>query len=169
MTTSSFPLSALIFVIALVTVAILPAKLGAQADTCPVTQAPVPAFAPPVGNTTPVAGGFFYGTSKLWVQVRPHQRPLDNFIRQKIVWWSEGYDWTANPHPALTISGRRLDGAAPALSVDKNVDGSYDVNGSYRDDMGSFIMSAVNFPTRGCWEITGKLNGTELKFVVSLE
>lgn len=163
MTTSSFRLSILIFGCIFVAVTIQPAKLRAQADTCPVTREPVPAFAPPVGLASPGGGDFFYGTSKLWVRVHPHGRALNNVIRWKIPWWSEGYDWKADPHPALTITGKRLDGPAPALIVDD------DVNGSYRDDMGSFIMSAVNFPTKGCWEITGRLNGTELNFVVSLE
>jgi hypothetical protein len=111
---SSFRSFFLIFGCMLVAVTI-PPKLHGQADACPVTQKPVPAFAPPVGQTSPGNGDFFYGTSKLWVVVHPHQRPprLDAGYRQKIAWWSEGYDWKADPHPALAITGKRLDGAAP--------------------------------------------------------
>jgi hypothetical protein len=32
-----------------------------------------------------------------------------------------------------------------------------------------FIMSGVNFPTTGCWEVMGKFKGAEVKFVVSIE
>jgi hypothetical protein len=168
-----FLLIATLIVGTFVVLTIQPEKLHAQANTCPVTLPPVPAFLPPVGNFSPSGSDFFFGTSKLWVIVHPRHHPLVDpriqSYRQKIEWWSEGFEYRPGTHPALEISGKRLDGSAPPLLVDHNVDGSYDVNGSYRDDMGSFIMSAVNFPTKGCWEITGKLQGTELKWVVSLE
>jgi len=32
--------------------------------------------------------------------------------------------------------------------------------------MGSFIVSAVNIPATGCWEITGQLGEEQLRFVV---
>ncbi len=60
------------------------------------------------------------------------------------------------------VSGKRLDGSAPALVVSGG-------NGSYTDDLGSFVMSGVNFPTAGCWKITGTFKGAEVKFVVSVE
>jgi hypothetical protein len=80
--------------------------------------------------------------------------------RQKIVWWSEGYDAKADPLPALAISGRRLDGNAAPLVVTG-------ANGSWTTV--DFIMSGVNFPTAGCWEIKGTFRGAEVKFVVSVE
>ena len=130
-----------------------------------MTQPSVPAFVPPIGNISPGGSDFFFGTSKLWVIVHPHQHPplVAKGYRQKIAWWSEGFEYRPGVHPALEITGKRLDGSAPPLLTDD------DINGSYRDDMGSFIMSGVSFPTRGCWEITGKLQGTELKWVVSVE
>jgi hypothetical protein len=85
---------------------------------------------------------------------------LDAGYRQKIVWWTQGYDWRGDPQPALSITGKRLDAAAPPLVTDEHA------NGSYRRDMQSFIMSGVIFPTTGCWEITGRLKEAELSFVV---
>ncbi len=110
------------------------------------------------------AGSFYFGTPELWVTIRKgpwRGLPLwDSGYRQKIVWWSQqGYDWRADPRPALQIAGRRLDAPAPPLVV-------AGANGSYREDMGSFIMSGVNFPSAGCWEITGSLKGRRLTFVV---
>ena len=133
--------------------------------SCPVTRAPKPPFVPPAPYPAKtLAGSFYLGTTKLWVVVStsPWHRlpPWDRGYRQKIVWWSEGYDWKADPQPALSITGRRLDAPASPLIVDDHA------NGSYRDDMQSFIMSGVNLPTTGCWEITGRLKGQELKFVV---
>jgi hypothetical protein len=131
---------------------------------CRVTQPPSPPFVPPVPYPAQPGGqSFYFGTAALWVTVwkSPWQGlPLwDSGYRQKVIWWSQGFDWKADPQPALKISGRRLDAPAPRLVVTG-------ANGSYKDDMGSFIMSGVNFPTIGCWEITGKFGGRQLTFVV---
>ena len=40
-------------------------------------------------------------------------------------------------------------------------------NSSWTDH--DFIMSGVNFPTAGCWEIKGRFRGAEVKFVVKVE
>jgi hypothetical protein len=32
-----------------------------------------------------------------------------------------------------------------------------------------FIISGVNFPTTGCWEINGRFKGVEVRFVISVE
>jgi len=137
------------------------------ADTCPVTHEPTPEFVPSgLAHVYETAHGFYYGTKKLWVfvEISPWRGlPLwDIGYRNKIAWWSEGYDWKADPAPTLAISGKRLDGSAPALVVSGT-------NGSYTGDLGAFIMSGVNFPTAGCWEITGKFKGAEVKFVVSVK
>jgi hypothetical protein len=66
----------------------------------------------------------------------------------------------ADPPPAIAISGRRLDGDAPPLVVTG-------ANGSWTTV--DFIMSGVNFPSTGCWEITGRFKGAEAKFVVLVE
>jgi hypothetical protein len=169
----SLRLITLIFAGAIATRVISPSELEASQQltthmpvACPVTLTPVPAFVPPGHEHDRPLHGFYYGTNKLWVLVwdSPWRNlPLwDIGYRNKIVWWSEGYYWKADPKPALEISGRRLDGAAPPLVVTG-------ANGSYKDSMGSFIMSGVNFPTTGCWEITGQFQGTELKFVVSVQ
>lgn len=138
--------------------------LAFAADTCPVTKPPEPPFIPP--SPYPEAGGksFYIGTPKLWVLV--YAGPWDGLprwpegYRQKIVWWSEGYNAKNDPRPSIEISGRRLDGNAPPLVVTG-------ANGSWTNI--DFIMSGVNFPTTGCWEITGKFKGAEVKFIVSIK
>lgn len=133
---------------------------------CRVTHEPVPAFVPPGHEHDRLVRAFYFGTGKLWVVVYKSPwrgLPLwDIGYRDKIAWGSEGYDWMADPKPALAISGNRLDASAPPLVVEG-------ANGASSMDMGSFIMSGVNFPTKGCWEITGRFKGAEVKFVVSVE
>ncbi len=84
-------------------------------------------------------------------------------------WWSDqrgnqlraGEDqgikmgWFRPAGAELTISGRRLDGDAPALHSD--VPCCYPTR---------FQASGVAFPTEGCWEITGRAAESELTFVV---
>ena len=138
--------------------------LACAADGCPVTRAPDPAFVPPSPYPEAQGKSFYVGTQKLWVLVYPSPwSGLPHWTegyRQKIVWWSEGYDAKADPRPAIAINGRRLDGDAPPLVVTG-------ANGSWTTV--DFIMSGVNFPTTGCWEITGKFKGAEVKFVVSVQ
>ncbi len=113
--------------------------------------------------TCPITPAGSHGTSKLSVRVSQGPwtgLPLwDIGYRQKIVWFTEGYVFGQSPNPQLTITGRRLDGSAAPLIFDS-------ANGSRTGDLGNFIMSAVNFPTAGCWEITGHLDGTDLSYVV---
>jgi hypothetical protein len=134
------------------------------ADTCPVTAPPKAAFVPPKPYPAWNSQGSFYlGTAKLWVLVHPSPwRGLPKWpegYREKIVWWSQGYDAKADPTPNISITGRRLDAAASPMLAG--------ANGSWTDH--DFIMSGVNFPTQGCWEVTGKFRGSEVKFVVQVE
>jgi hypothetical protein len=55
----------------------------------------------------------------------------------------------------LTVTGRRLDAAAPPLKVD--------IPNGYLNT--GFQATGLIFPTEGCWEITGKVGDTTLTFV----
>ena len=85
--------------------------------------------------------------------------------RQKIslvtAW--RGLDWRALPYPAFVVTVNRFDGPTPAgLNVPGQV--------SVREAWNSFLRSAVDLPTPGCWEITGRLTShQELRFVVWVE
>jgi hypothetical protein len=56
---------------------------------------------------------------------------------------------------SLTITGRRLDGPAPALTAD--VPEGYGASG--------FQSSGVRFPVEGCWEVTGHVGTGSMSFV----
>jgi hypothetical protein len=88
----------------------------------------------------------------------PHNR--DGYT-QKIAWWREGYSWTAEPQPKLTVTGRRLDAAAPALNVSR-------ATNAYAEDIGSVMLVGVDFPTPGCWQISGYYGDALLSFVVQV-
>ena len=133
---------------------------------CPVTPAPdVPFLAPsPNAPSAPWPGMVWYGSAALWTVLPtdgtwsglPHN---PEGYTQKVVWWREGLWWLDEPQPALTVSGRRLDGDAPPLNVSR-------ANSVFAEDMQSAMMVGVDFPTLGCWEITGRYQSDELSFVV---
>jgi hypothetical protein len=76
--------------------------------------------------------------------------------------WSEGYDWLVEPKPRLIVTGRRIDGEAPAIAVSN-------ASNAFNFDIGSAMLVGVDIPTHGCWEITGHYGGRTLSFVVSVE
>jgi hypothetical protein len=134
-------------------------------DSCPVTQPPEVPFTPPSPYSQNAPGNYFwYGTDFLWTAVPgngvwsalPHN-PAG--YTQKVLWWRKGYSWTDEPEPQLSVTGRRLDAPAPPLDVSK-------ATNAFAEDIGSAMLVGVDFPTLGCWEITGRYAGTELSFVV---
>lgn len=135
-------------------------------DSCPVTRSPNPPFipAPPYPRFAPGDQEFWYGTDLLWTAMPqtgvwsslPHN---PEGYTQKVFWWRKGYSVTAEPEPRLTVTGRRLDASAPLLSVSRATNAS-------APDIQSAMLVGVDFPTLGCWEITGQYASTELRFVI---
>jgi len=134
--------------------------------TCPVTRPPAQAFIPPApyARYGPSPDSFWYGTASLWTAVSKTgvwSGLPDNpeGYTQKVFWWREGYVWTEEPEPQLVVSGRRLDATAAPLNVSR-------ATNAFAEDIQSAMLVGVDFPTLGCWEITGRYAGTELSFVV---
>ena len=134
-------------------------------DTCPITAPPNPPLTPPSPYlVSPGAGYFLYGTDALWTAVPgngvwsalPHN---PEGYTQKVFWWRQGYSWTEEPEPQLTVTGRRLDAPAPPLNVSR-------ATNAFAEDIGSAMLVGVDFPTLGCWEISGRYADAELSFVV---
>ena len=144
------------------------AEAAPPLDNCPITRPPDPPFyAPaPYSAEAPWPGMVWYGSEALWTVI-----PTDGIwtglprnptgYTQKIVWWREGYDWRAEPQPALTMRAERLDEPAPPVEVS-------DASNAFAEDMGSAIMTGIGFPTLGCWKITGHYRQASLSFVVWL-
>jgi len=138
-------------------------------DTCPVTPAPQPPFVPPApypAQSPPAyAGQFWYGTPALWTMLGADGSwsalpKSAGGYSQKVFWWSAGYRASEMPVPALTVTGRRLDGASEPLSAARATNASA--------DFGEAILVGVVLPQPGCWEITGNYQGHDLSFVVQV-
>jgi hypothetical protein len=129
-------------------------------SSCPVTRPPEPPFAPPSPPTLR-AGYFWYGTPALWTQLRDdgvYSSPKDFW---KIFWWREGYDWRAEPQPALTVTARRLDGPAPTATAGRTTN-------AYAADIGAAMLNGIDLPTSGCWQFAARYGSTDLTFVIWL-
>jgi hypothetical protein len=134
--------------------------------SCPITVPQNPPFtAPePYSPNSPFDSNFWYGSNALWTDL-----PMDGIwyalphnpegYTQKVFWWREGYIWNKEPEPELTVSGERLDAAAPPLIVSR-------ATNAYAGDIGSAMLVGVDFPTLGCWKLTGKYADAELSFIV---
>ena len=136
-------------------------------SSCRVTKSDQP-FVPPAPHPAkPSFGQFWFGTDRLWTALPvtgtwsglPHYTPTDPTYRQKLAFWRQGYDPHTEPRPDFTVTGRRIDGPAGPLQSDGKGDGSWT-----KDDQ--FIMTGINFPALGCWQITGRYESDELTFVI---
>ena len=124
--------------------------------TCPVTLPSKPAFTPSAaGSSQPsvvINGDYWYGSDDLWTGL-----PLDgvwNGLNQKVFWWSIDYSVNAEPIPALSVWGTRLDGVTPPPQVDTPTN----ANGQ--------MLVVVDFQTGGCWSVTGEYENHTVHFVV---
>ena len=133
---------------------------------CPVTTSQNVSFkAPePFSRSAPWEGIFWYGSEHLWtalhhdgVWAKLPENP-DGYT-QKIMWWSSLYSLKDELEPALVVSGRRLDGGADPLRF-------YGATNAMADDIGEAMLTGVEIPTSGCWEIRGEYKKTSLTYVV---
>lgn len=133
---------------------------------CPVTLPVEPLFkAPePLSPDAPWHGIFWFGTEHLWTALQTNgvweglPKNPDGYT-QKIMWWSNLFSLKDELEPALVVFGRRLDEEAPPLKF-------YGATNAMADDIGEAMLTGVDFPTAGCWEITGQYKKTGLTFVV---
>lgn len=80
--------------------------------------------------------------------------PRDGYIATPKVLWYKPKEYP------LTVTGRRLDGAAPPLL--------YDIEKDPRP-RGPIQPSRLDFPTAGCWEVDAKAGTSELRFIVQVK
>jgi hypothetical protein len=133
---------------------------------CPVTKpAKVTLQAPkPYSPDAPWDGTFWYGTQHFWTALNTNgvwSGLPDNpeGYSQKIFWWSDLYILKDELEPALEVMGQRLDAEAPPLKFGG-------ATNAYAADTGDAMLTGVDFPTLGCWEITAHYKKSGLTFVV---
>ncbi len=135
---------------------------------CPITLAPATPFNAPAPNSPSATwdGDFWVGSTSLWT-VLPESGVWSGLphnpegYSQKVLWWRQGYSWTDEPEPALTVTGQRLDDSAPPLNISR-------ATNAFAEDIQSAMLVGVDFPTLGCWEIKGHYADQELTFVIWL-
>lgn len=126
---------------------------GGTPSPCPVT---VPNGSPPPGLD---ASPDLHGNGALWVtlppdgivRISPGQVGSDGWLSEKFPWWR-------GESGQLAITGQRLDGDAPSPRAS--------IPEGYGDT--GFQSSGIDFPTEGCWEITGRVGEASLTFVVQV-
>jgi hypothetical protein len=127
-------------------------------QSCPVT---LPNANRPPGQPRSVS---WYGNGLLWAgltadgtyAVSPDRLGADGSIGNKLLWV------TTPPTARPTISGERLDATAPPLEV-------FGVNqGSFSSAANPSFMSAVSFPTAGCWRLRARVEDVSLTYVVDV-
>ena len=130
-------------------------------EMCRVTQAPGAPFVPPAPYPAnpPSKDLFWYGTAALWTQLPDDGAWGQLALGEKVFWWNAGYVWDEEPSPELAVEARQLDGEATASFPGP-------ATNAYHPTFQSAILTGIDLPTTGCWEITGKYRGTELSFVV---
>jgi hypothetical protein len=142
--------------IVLVPLALVPVGNSQTPNTkfadCPVTIARAkPADAHPGGLDYVYWNGNLYaGATGTDGTIRISRILSEGSFALKVPWFRGG-----GLTGKLTITGRRLDAAAPPLTAD--------IPNGYADT--GFQATGLIFPTEGCWEIKGKVGDTTLTFV----
>lgn len=134
-------------------------------EECPVTRPPQPAFVPETG-LAPEQGQFFYGSDSLWTTlpvsgVWNALPQTEKGFTQKIFWWSADFDISTEIYPSLTVTALFLD---DKNTVPQTIPSSAETTGS--DFSSAFMLVGMEFPTEGCWQITGAYKDVELTFTV---
>ncbi len=123
----------------------------ASPTDCPVTR-PDPGVAPPA-DVDAAPPGILYGNNALWVGLPPGGEAVllrrGGVLGRKFMWWRL-------VPGQLSIAARRIDAPAPA--------GRGIVPTGYGDS--GFQASGIEFPTEGCWEVTGSIRDKRLTFVI---
>lgn len=134
--------------------------------SCNATAAPdEPFIVPSPYPDRPPAGNFWHGQDTFWTMLRADGNwsalPRNSQgLRQKVFWWAPGFDGRAEPRPNLVVSGRQLDGTASF------VDPGPATNAHHADFGGWAILTGIDVPQPGCWELTGHYRDQALTFVV---
>jgi hypothetical protein len=146
---------------------LLPVLSSAQ---CLTTRAPSPPFVPPAPYPPSAPNSaFWYGSDALWTALSVDGKwSMQNNVlngkgyRTKLIFWRRGFDSRKEPEPKLIITARRLDGDSPTVSVAH-------ANAVFVPGNTPGMMTLIDIPTAGCWELAGHYHGHTLTFIVSVE
>jgi len=104
----------------------------------------------------------WYGSESFAVQLPPDGTwPTTSpgaLIAVKLFWWSSGFK--PGMESNLTVTLRELNGRPVNAVVSRPTSAGAKSLGGWT------MLTGIDFPDAGCWEITGRYLGQELKFVV---
>ena len=141
-------------------------------EACAVTKPPAEPFVPPPPYWTDHGPDqFWYGTESLWtlLGVRGTWNIRNNVLndkhayRTKLTYWQRGFDYRKEPEPDLTVIAKRLDREAPSVAA------SVPAHAVFVSTERSAMMTGIDIPSAGCWELTAQYGGQRLSFVVSVQ
>jgi hypothetical protein len=143
------------------------------ADSCPVTNAPAPAFVPPTPyNSSPLSGGFLLGSESLWTFVNTYDLdrrsgPAGPPYAFKLVYWHPGLNWHHTDEANdLTVVARRLDVPSALIVFTHRASMVGHLSAEAPDEVA--MMTGLDLPSDGCWEIAADYKGQRLSYVISL-
>jgi hypothetical protein len=136
-------------------------------SSCPLTK-PTHPFVPPADDEAPARPPAYYdaewyGTVRLWTMLRHGGEVWSGLPRwpdgfgQKTFWWSADFDVNHEQQPAITVTGRQIDGSGRFVSPPPGTNAGA--------DFGSAMLVGVSVPMAGCWEITATYRHATLSFV----
>jgi hypothetical protein len=104
----------------------------------------------------------WYGSESFAVQLSPDgtwpTTAPGARIAVKLFWWSAGFKPGMESNLVVTL--KELNGAAVNAVVSR-------ATNAHAESLGGWTMlTGIDFPDAGCWEVTGRYLGQELKFVV---
>jgi hypothetical protein len=145
---------------------LVPTPPAGGQGACPVTIAPAALFTTPAPYPLKApASNFWHGDERFWTMLPADGRWYglprnDAGLRHKVFWWYPGFDGATEPAPALKVTARQLDGSGTYTSQGPAT------NARHQDFGGWTILTGIDLPTAGCWELTGTYRGEMLTFVI---
>lgn len=135
-------------------------------EACAVTRPDPPFAAPsPYPSSPPDDRYAWFGTPELWTMLE-----LDGEVwaatnaefaaRVKMFFWSSNWaGMSGEQEPGLTVVATRLDGPG-TVTADHATNASADSLG------GQAMLSGIEFPTPGCWQLTAQYGDAVLSYTV---
>jgi hypothetical protein len=93
-------------------------------------------------------------SGEVWIGL---PRRSDGHLTQKTFWWSADFDVNHELQPAITVSGQQLDGEGQFVTPAPGTNA--------QADFGSAMLTGIDIPTPGCWEITAAYRRATLSYV----
>jgi hypothetical protein len=124
-------------------------------------------------NASPLSGGFLLGSASLWTFVNTYDlspdrsRPDGPPYAFKLVYWHPGLNWHHTDETNnLTVVARRLDASYTPIVFTHRAGMVGHLSAESPDEVA--MMTGLDLPSGGCWEIAADFKGERLNYVISL-